>query len=389
MAYDSLISRFSVFLFTLASAAGWSGSLPEGVELHRYRLATPNHVHVLSVSRSTGLDLILGFPEKRRNWENRQRTSEIADLYNQLPDMEVIAAVNCSHFNAENNWLPGPLASDSNLIRFPTAQIDSLALADEGEYRVNQTLSLTEAVVNFPEGRSLPIDQLNDDRRADSLVLYTPHWGGETGTVFQGTEIIVENLDSPLCAGKKIRGNVTAIRSATDSVSNAIPPDGLVLSARSGHQIGRMVHPGDEVSFYFEFSDPTFHRAQLLIGAKGWLLDGGDVDSGRWAYLPEQFTDQRHPRTILAWNASRVFLVVIDGRSEMSVGMTLSEAAEFLKGTLGAQGAVNLDGGGSTTLVVGGEVLNDPSDLTGERPVGNALLLVRRNSGQDDLESAP
>lgn len=42
---------------------------------------------------------------------------------------------------------------------------------------------------------------------------------------------------------------------------------------------------------------------------------------------------------------------------------------------LGAVGAVNLDGGGSTTLVIDGALVNRPSDTTGERPIGDALLL--------------
>ncbi|RMD98315.1 MAG: phosphodiester glycosidase family protein, partial [Calditrichaeota bacterium] len=65
-----------------------------------------------------------------------------------------------------------------------------------------------------------------------------------------------------------------------------------------------------------------------------------------------------------------------DGRQEgYSAGMSLFELAEFMRG-LGCTEAINLDGGGSTTLVVASRVVNRPSDKTGERPVANALLLV-------------
>jgi exopolysaccharide biosynthesis protein len=70
-------------------------------------------------------------------------------------------------------------------------------------------------------------------------------------------------------------------------------------------------------------------------------------------------------------------LVTIDGRQEASLGMSFAEMADFLL-TLGATDALNLDGGGSTAMVIDGEVVNRPSDITGERAVANVLLLVER-----------
>jgi exopolysaccharide biosynthesis protein len=55
--------------------------------------------------------------------------------------------------------------------------------------------------------------------------------------------------------------------------------------------------------------------------------------------------------------------------------MTLAELADLMR-ELGARDALNLDGGGSTTLVLGGRVVNRPTDGAGERPVTNALLVL-------------
>jgi hypothetical protein len=63
----------------------------------------------------------------------------------------------------------------------------------------------------------------------------------------------------------------------------------------------------------------------------------------------------------------------VDGRQKASAGMSLSELAEELQ-RMGAVEALNLDGGGSSTLVVRGEVKNRPSDGK-ERPVGDAILV--------------
>ena len=77
--------------------------------------------------------------------------------------------------------------------------------------------------------------------------------------------------------------------------------------------------------------------------------------------------------------------MVVDGRQPgYSVGMTLEELAHFMRTQLGnfslskenAYQGLNLDGGGSSTMVVEGEVVNSPSDQTGERPVANALVIA-------------
>ncbi len=70
-------------------------------------------------------------------------------------------------------------------------------------------------------------------------------------------------------------------------------------------------------------------------------------------------------------------MVTVDGRQIFSVGMSLPEFADLLL-KLGAWEALNLDGGGSTTMMLEGQIVNYPSDQTGERPVGNCLLLVAR-----------
>ncbi len=70
--------------------------------------------------------------------------------------------------------------------------------------------------------------------------------------------------------------------------------------------------------------------------------------------------------------------MAVDGRQPgVSVGMTLPGLAELLL-EFGAVEAINLDGGGSTTMVVKGKIVNKPSDQTGERPVSDAILIYPR-----------
>jgi exopolysaccharide biosynthesis protein len=70
-----------------------------------------------------------------------------------------------------------------------------------------------------------------------------------------------------------------------------------------------------------------------------------------------------------------LIFVVVDGRQEgLSVGMTLPELATFLQDK-GAWDAYNLDGGGSSTMLVEGRIMNSPSDAQGERPSSDAIVI--------------
>jgi Phosphodiester glycosidase len=98
------------------------------------------------------------------------------------------------------------------------------------------------------------------------------------------------------------------------------------------------------------------------------------------------FSQARHPRTAvgIAERGRRLILLVVDGRQpDYSAGMTLRELATLML-ALGAPESLNLDGGGSTALVLARtdsarafRAVNRPSDPTGERAVGNALAIVK------------
>ncbi len=90
------------------------------------------------------------------------------------------------------------------------------------------------------------------------------------------------------------------------------------------------------------------------------------------------FSAQRNPRTFAGVDEQgRTIIVTADGRSLSSNGLSVTEAGDVAR-DLGLVNALNLDGGGSTTMVVGGIVTNQPSDATGERPIGDALLVLPR-----------
>jgi len=115
------------------------------------------------------------------------------------------------------------------------------------------------------------------------------------------------------------------------------------------------------------------------VGGYPELLDGGVRVGDLGVGERPAFAASRHPRTAVGHDPAtgRLWLVVVDGRqSPHSAGMTLPELTALME-ALGARDALNLDGGGSSVMVVLGSARNRPSDEAGERPVVNALAVVR------------
>lgn len=125
--------------------------------------------------------------------------------------------------------------------------------------------------------------------------------------------------------------------------------------------------------------DPAGGRGTEAVGGFPDLIDRGRRVGDLEVAARPSFAAARHPRTAVGHDSEegRLWLVVVDGRRlPYSAGMTLPELAGLFE-ALGTDEALNLDGGGSTTLVVGGRPVNRPSDAAGERAVVNALALVR------------
>jgi exopolysaccharide biosynthesis protein len=88
---------------------------------------------------------------------------------------------------------------------------------------------------------------------------------------------------------------------------------------------------------------------------------------------------KRHPRTVIGetQNGEILFLAVDGRRPGHSLGLTIEELVEELK-NYQVKNALNLDGGGSTTFYLQGQILNIPADLTGERKISTAILLQKK-----------
>lgn len=298
----------------------------------------------------------------------REKTSVLLERLRRSTD--VVGGVNADFFLFAPPGVPANLlVSGGRVVTGPSSQpvlaFDSLGAPHLGTFRVDGSLVTAT-------GRSA-IAAWNRASAA-GIALYDDAWGGSTDSLSGGVEVVLDGLGT---------GRVTMIDTLTTGV--AIRPGHAVLVARGAEARASLLalRVGDSVRVQVALR--PFHPREALGGRPVLLRDSvvvAGIDSAGGA----GFAAARHPRTAvgIARDGRRLLLVTVDGRQKpYSDGMTLRELADVMR-SLGARDAINLDGGGSTTLVYRepGEagalrIANRPSDAAGERPVGDALAIVR------------
>ena len=305
----------------------------------------------------------------------------------------VLAAVNADFFNLEsgeneNNqviageWWKGLKVTDSPYDTYDNAHvqfgidaarrplIDRFILDGKAWDRGVMTPIIT---VNF-----------NPSGKPEGTALYTWRFGAATPR-----DTARRTAEAPLMSAGKRGDTLLFVRRGAISATSgsSIPTGGAVLAAYgSGLRADEVQKMGDGDTVKILLATlPRIPRGAapvMIIG--GWpriLRDGENVanDASTVEGTLSGNAEARHPRTAVGFSrdSSTLFLLTVDGRSENSGGMTLVELASVMR-ELGAWQAMNFDGGGSTTMVVDGKVVNHPSDKEGERAVGNALLVVER-----------
>jgi phosphodiester glycosidase len=201
---------------------------------------------------------------------------------------------------------------------------------------------------------------------SSELIVYDRRFGTRTATTRAGVEVVLRD------------GAVTRVSRQPDT---AIPADGMVLSG-TGDAASFLagMAPGDRPAVDLALRDGSWTvRAgdfESITGGGPRLLRAGRIDITARAEAQESLGG-RNPRTLVGVRADgRVLLVVIDGRRRgWSAGTTFTESAKVMR-SLGARDAMDFDDGGSSALVVGGRVVNRPSDPGGERAVSDGLFVL-------------
>ncbi len=236
--------------------------------------------------------------------------------------------------------------------------------------------------------QAFPVDQINQPRDLGQSVLYTDKADKFLLLHIPGKNIIIDE-----------KGIVQDI---TSEIPREILPGYLI------YQIDRdssfTIKKGMNTEFNYEIksveNNLIYNDYDFVIGGAGLLLRNGEIMTSQLYnefsqgtaivhchdevaadfYTKKQqqwLIEQRHPRTAIGiTDKDEICIVVVDGRQNNSEGLTLHELASFMK-MLCCTNALNIGGGGCTTLCINKEVVNNPS-ANEERPVSEALCFYLR-----------
>ncbi len=221
---------------------------------------------------------------------------------------------------------------------------------------------------------SYSIDGINEVRKTTELVLYNSYMGASTGTNQYGTEAAVHPLK-----GWLVNDSVECVvDSVVQGVGNmTIAKGGAVLS---GHGTASTflinnVHVGDTVKVAISLLPSLSKLTEMMGGYPRIVYNGTNYAATGAAQEGAPDPLNPNPRTGIGFSAdsSKLFLVTLDGRNApLTLGMTLDQFADLMI-QLGVYNGMNLDGGGSTTMIVQNSVANY---IPGERTVSNGILVV-------------
>ncbi|ACQ79326.1 metallophosphoesterase [Beutenbergia cavernae DSM 12333] len=290
-----------------------------------------------------------------------------------------VAAVNGDFFDINNSGAPLGVAVDEETGLLKSAapgRERAVAFDSAGVGRLAELF--LEGSATFAD-HEIAIAGLNTTEVPEGgVAVFDSAWGDHTRTRVladgeQGVEVTVDGEGTVLAVGAVGEGRL---------------PDGVrALVARPGAAADALATlvADDHVDVAYGLREDAGDVAVALGGApEDWLLEDGEITSATGGYV-----DVRHPRTAVGFDetGTTAYFVVVDGRQSHSIGMTLPELGRFLA-QLGADDAINLDGGGSSEMVArlpgdsSTTILNSPSDGV-ERRDGNGLgLFVAEGSGQ-------
>lgn len=285
-----------------------------------------------------------------------------------------VACVNASFATCPTCHMPhGAVVRKHEFVQSPTAHQYQLKIQD-GRMQTGPIEWSASLEALRPAGTEvLPIAGVNIGVRRDQITLHDRNFGPSTGSAPGTVELVVHAPTPQWTGGVRQRVPILALETGGNAT---IPRHGAVLSGSGmgAHVLWAFATQNAAVPLDLVVRSPA--GLEMAVSGHPTLLEAGqptalDPADGKVTRL--------HPRTLVGWDdLGSMWFVVVDGRQAHSQGMTLDESRELLV-RLGATHGINMDGGGSSTMVTscaqGWCVRNRPSDGRERNvPVGLAIV---------------
>ena len=341
----------------------------EGYMVAEILKVDPKKINIFPCLATSSPTLLESVGEFLNPWAKKRVPHFFRDKVSGIAEAgQAVAAINGTYFSYSGRPL-GVLMIDKELVSYPISDRTALIITDNNRAFIDNVALNAYAVIG---GCRYDITGINEPRSSGGdLIVYTKYYGELTETPGNGYEMTA------------INGKVVEVRIG----NSRIPEDGMVLSAGAlyAENLLTTVKRGDPIEVSIEvipYSSSVNGTLKHLVGGGPRLLKSGMIYITKYEEkFRRDIARGRAARTAVGiLEDGRLLFVTVDGKPRKkikknegySLGMTLTELAYFMQ-SLGVKDALNLDGGGSTTMVVRGAMLNRPTEGK-QRPVGNAVL---------------
>lgn len=270
----------------------------------------------------------------------------VASILTQAETNRAIAAINAGFFNRNNQYPLGAIRADGVWRSSPILNRGVVAWDNQGNWLFDR-LSLQESFTGS-NGSIVTADLVNSGYVKAGAALYTPAWGSSY-TPLADNEVIL-TVDNH----RVVRAD-TAQKAGGDRY--AMPSTGYLLVFRSFRSGAERFPVGTTLQQTTTITPPEFATFPHIMGAGPLLVkDSQVVLNGQAEQFSAAFNIQSASRSAIARTRdNKIILATLHGAAEETAGVTLRQWADILV-QLGATDALNLDGGGSTSLAIGGNL---------------------------------
>ena len=276
---------------------------------------------------------------------------------------QAVGAINGGFFNRIRQLPVGAIREGNRWLAGTALVRGAIAWNEKGETLIDR-LNFTEEISTADQPK-IVLTNLNSGYVQRGIARYTPNWGSAYSPLTENELLIVVRGDRVVA---QYQGGLVGVGQVT------IPSDGYLLVARQTPEAAKQLPTGMTVRGRQAFIPERFASFPNLIGAGPLLLKNGTLSlDGKLEKFQAGFDTQSAARSAIATTKEKgkILLVTVQAAPE-GVAPNLLQTAEVLK-KLGAVDALNLDGGSSSTLYLGGNVLN--RSVNEIAPVHNAIAI--------------
>jgi len=259
------------------------------------------------------------------------------------------AAINAGFFNRINRLALGAIRRDNKWLSGPILNRGAIAWNDRGEFAIDR-LTLQESLIT-PANQFLPVSHLNSAYVQPGIGRYNSDWG-TTYTPLSGNEIVVTVV------GDRVVSQSPG--GAPGTTTFPIPTNGYILALRSDFFPASELSIGTLLRLETNTFPADFNRFPYILGGGPVLVQNSRVVLDAKAEgFSDAYVRQTAIRSAIGRNAAGNLLIVAVHNRAGGAGPNFAELAQILQ-QMGAVEALNLDGGSSTSLYLGGSLLDRP-----------------------------